>query len=635
MISVFRRMLETWVARAFFLVMVVAFVTWGVGDVIRNIGTSTWAAKVDGQTIEGQELQQAYQRQMAQVTRNLPQGQDATPEMRASVAHDVLQQLIAQAALTQELARLHIVTPDGAVRQAVFAMPGFHGANGQFDRNTFEAVLRNNGLTEPRFLDMMRSDLSQRQLLEAISAGAAAPVTMLNPLFDAQFEKRSADVVEFPFAAAPDPQAPSDAELHRWYDNHPDSYSTPELRRIKAVVLSPETLAKDITITDADLHAAYDQHQSEYVKPAKRSVEVISISDEAKARDLANQWRANPDWATVQKAAQDAGGSGVQLNDAAEREMPDPALGKAVFAAPQDAVSEPVKGALGWYVIKVTKVTPGEDKSFDEVKDALRKQVLAAKAADQMYDRANKVDDVLGTGAGLDQMPDNLGLVGVAGSLDEQGNTPDGTPAPIPGPAELKAALIKAAFDQQKGDPPRLVEVQTPSTGGSAYYALSVEDVMPPAVKPFDQVKQQVQDDWTRDARRHVEEQQAAALLTKVKGGQSLADAATVAGVAVRRTPLVTRNSKTEGMSAELQRILFSLKKGEATMVETQDGFLVAVCAEIIDPDPKSDPAGYSQVREVLARSIGNDLQRVFADALRERAQPRINQQVVDNISGQ
>ena len=76
-------------------------------------------------------------------------------------------------------------------------------------------------------------------------------------------------MVEFPFAAAPEPPAPTDAELQRWYDNHPDMYSTPEYRRIKAIVLSPETLAKDIPITDAELHAAYEQHKAEYVKPAQ------------------------------------------------------------------------------------------------------------------------------------------------------------------------------------------------------------------------------------------------------------------------------------------------------------------------------------------------------------------------------
>ena len=86
-------------------------------------------------------------------------------------------------------------------------------------------MLRNNGLTEPRFLDMMRGDLAQRQLLGAVSAGAATPEALLRPLFQGQFEKRSADMVEFPLAAAPEPPAPTEADLQRWYDNHPDRYS--------------------------------------------------------------------------------------------------------------------------------------------------------------------------------------------------------------------------------------------------------------------------------------------------------------------------------------------------------------------------------------------------------------------------
>lgn len=635
MITAFRRVLDTWVARGFFLIMVLAFVTWGVGDVVRNIGSSTWVAKVDGQTIEGAQLQEAYQRAMAQDLRNLPAGQDPTPEERHTVARQALQQLIAQAALGRELQRLHIVAPDQAVQQSIFAMPAFQGPNGQFDRQTFDAALRTNGLSEPRFLDMMRNDLAQRQLIEAVGAGAATPEVLLHPLFEGQFEKRSADMVEFPFAAAPQPPAPSDAELQRWYDNHPDQYSSPEYRKIKAIVLSPETLGKSIPITDADLQAAYDQRKAEFVKPEKRSAEVVSVPDEAKARTLAATWQAGADWAAMQKAAQDAGGSAVELNDAAEREFPDPALGKTVFAAVPDTVAAPAKGALGWHVVRVTSVTPGSVRSFDDVKDSLHNQLLASKAADLMYDRANKVDNVLGTGASLDELPSDLGLVGIAGTLDAQGTTPDGVPAPIPGPAELKAAIIKAAFTTQKGDPAQLVEVQTPSTGGSAYYALSVEAVLPPAVKPFDAVKAQVAADWTRDAEQHYQEVAAAKLLTAVKGGQSLADAAAVAGVTVRRTPLVTRGAEVEGMPPQLEQVLFGLKKGEPTMVESNDEYIVAVPAEIVDTDPKADPTGYAQVKAVVARSISNDLADVFAGALRERAKPEINQAVLDSVTGQ
>jgi peptidyl-prolyl cis-trans isomerase D len=634
MITAFRRYLETWVVRGFFLIMVLAFISWGVGDVIRLVGASTWAAKVGRQTIEGAQLQEAYQRQMAQLTRNLPPGQEPTQEMRRGAAQAALERLITDAGLQQELQRLHIVSPDQAVRQMVFAMPAFRGTNGQFDRGTFEATLRNNGLSEPRFLDMVRSDLSERQLLSAIGAGAGAPEALVRPLFESQFERRSADMVEFPFAAAPEPSAPTAADLQRWYDNHPDFYSAPEYRRIKAIVLSPQTLAKEVSVTDADLQAAYQQRRAEYVTEARRSAEVISVADEAKARALAERWQREADWAAMQKAAQEAGGSAVVLDDATEREFPDAELARTVFAATPGTVSGPAKGALGWHIVKITKVTPGSEQSFDNVKEALRNEVLAAKAADLIDERANKVDSVLGTGASLDEMPSDLGLLGVTGTLDAEGVTPEGAAAPLPGPTELKTALLKAAFEAQKGDPPRLVEVQTPSTGGTAYYALSVESVTPPAAKPFDLVKDQVLTDWTHSAARHAAEQAAAKLLAAVKGGQSLADAAAVAGVTVRRTPLVTRGSAAEGMPQNLATVLFGLKRGEPTMVETKDGFVVAVLAEVVEADPKADPTGYGQVREAVEHSVSADLTSVYADALRARAAPRINQPVLDNVIG-
>ena len=176
----------------------------------------------------------------------------------------------------------------------------------QFNQQTFETVLRSNGLTEPRFLDIMRTDLAQKQLIDAVTAGAAAPPGLVNPLYEGQYQKRSADMVEFPLAAAPQPPTPTEAELHRWYDNHPDAYSAPEYRKIKAVVLSPESLSKEIPVTDEELHTAYDQSKADYVKPEKRSAEVISAPDEAKAKALAEQWQGGADWATMQKAAQAA-----------------------------------------------------------------------------------------------------------------------------------------------------------------------------------------------------------------------------------------------------------------------------------------------------------------------------------------
>jgi peptidyl-prolyl cis-trans isomerase D len=633
MITLFRSYVDSWLVRGFFIIMAVSFVGWGIsGDIMRLAGPPSWVAKVGGETIQIPAFQAEYQRAIAQQTRDLPSGQEASAELRRQVGQQTLEQLIAQAALSVELKKLGIVTPDEAIAEATRSIPAFQGSDGKFSKAVFDSVLRNKGFTEARFLEQVRAEMAQRQLLSAVSGSGAASEAGTKPLYAAEFEKRAADMAAFPFSAAPEPSVPDEAVLQRWYDNHPDSYATPEFRRIKAVELSPQSLAAEISITDDDLRAAYQEHKAEYFTQAKRSAEVLSTPDEGKAQALAARWRDTPDWAAMQAAAQSDGASAINQDDATEVQFPDPDLAKAVFAGTLDTVGDPVKGALGWFVVKVTKIVPGGETSFEHAKEGLRARLLAGKAADLIYDRANKVDQLLGNGTSLDDLPGDLGLAGVAGTLDAKGNTADGTPAPIPGPKELKDAIIAAAFQAHQGDPPRLTEVQTPSAGGSAYYALNLEAIIPPGKKPFDGVKEAVADDWKQDQRRRAQEQAATAMMIAVKDGKSFSDAATVAGVIPRLSALITRNQENTDVPAALQRIMFGLKKGEVTMVETPDGFVVAQVAEVVAPDAAADKTGYDQVRTAIARSVQGDLTTVFVNALRQRAEPKVNQRAFDSV---
>ncbi len=119
--------------RAFFLIMVAAFVLWGVGDMLRVVGTSTWVAKVGGTTIEGPQLDAEYRRDLSIMTRNLPSGQEPSALLRREVGEQALQSLVGQAATSQEMQSLHIVVPDPCWWQTTHKLPEFQDANGQFD----------------------------------------------------------------------------------------------------------------------------------------------------------------------------------------------------------------------------------------------------------------------------------------------------------------------------------------------------------------------------------------------------------------------------------------------------------------------------------------------------------------------
>ena len=633
MLTFFRRFLDTWAAKVFFFVLVGAFGLWGVADVIRNLGQETSLAIVGSRRIELPEAQEAYRRQLAQVTRMFGTQITPTPEIRRSVAAQTVERLVTGAALDNKVIEMGLAAPDASVRQAVFDIPAFRGKNGSFDRTTFISVLRNNGLSEQRFLDLMRSDLGQKQLVEAVRAGSSAPDVMTRAVFAFQREQRVADAVEFPFAAAKAPEPPTEVQLQRFYDNNKKLYTTTEFRRIKAVVLSPETVEREIEISDAELTAAYAQRRSEFNTPEKRSVQVLLAQDEAAALLLAGAWKAGADWAAVQKQADAVGAAGVELDAATQAEFPAPELGAAVFASRLNDVPAPVHSALGWHVLKVVAIVPGVARTQAEVVPQLRSKLVADKAVDLIYSRANKIEESLASGTALDDLPGDLGLAAVSGTLDALGNTPEGAPAPIPGPDALRPALVQAVFAAKKGDAAHLTQAPNAANGAQSFFAFSVEEVIAAEPKPLESVRDSVRADWTRDAVRHSADEAAAKVLASVKAGQSLADAATVAGLQVRTLPAVGRSAPAEGVPAPLVTPLFGLKPGEATMVETADGFVVAVLARVIDADMAADPAGATSMREALAKSLADDSETLFATAVRNRANPKVNRAQLETLA--
>ena len=632
MISSFRRYIDTWYVRAFFLLMMASFVLWGVGDMLRVIGTSTWVAKVAGTTIELPALDHDYRQALATASRDLPPGQEASVELRKMIAHQTLDRMIGDAAMAEMLRAQRIVVPDSAIADAIRKMPNFKNEQGSFDRARFEALIRQNGLTEAGFIELMRGDLARRTLLDAVTAGTHVPDAEAKAIYLAQFEKRSADIAAFPIAATPEPPNPDEAAVRRWYDNHPDLYATPEYRTVKVAVLSPKNLASEVVVTDKDIENAYEQHIAEYSKIARRSARVISVPDEARATALADRWKAGADWTAMGQAAKDAGAAAIVEDKATEKEFPDPDLAKAVFSGPVNTVIGPVKGALGWFVVQVTDAVEGGSTPLDQVKDKLREQVTTEKALELVYDRANKIDALLGNGTALDALPPDLGVTVTSVTTDRQGVDRDDRRAGIAGEDELRAAIIAAAFETQKGDQPHLTEVQTPSTGGSGYYALTLEDIIPAGEKPFEAVRAAAAQDWRANERRHTAETGAAAMLAAVQGGKSFSDAARDAGVTPRLSDLVSRTAASPEMPEELHRVLFSLKKGEPAMVETAEGFLVAEPVEIVAPDPAADPATFEQLRRAVDQTVSNDLANLFAEALRLRANPRINEANLDQL---
>jgi len=289
-------------------------------------------------------------------------------------------------------------------------------------------------------------------------------------------------------------------------------------------------------------------------------------------------------------------------------------------------VTGPIAGPVAMFVFKVT----GEGSSGPDaatVKAQIKQQLQLQKAQADVAQDVDNLQDALAGQTPLDQLPGNLGLVALQGTLDANGNAQDGTPAPIPGGADLKAAIVKAAFSAHVNDPATLMN----GPGGS-YFALTVNAITPPSLQAYDQVRAKVLSAWTAAQLRREAEAKAADLLAAVNGGQSFDAAAVAAGDSVTMSPPVTRGAPPAGMNDGMVAVIFSLKPGQAAMVERDTGFTVAGLSRVVQPSPAQDPGDYAQLTQAMTKALQNDAGESFLAGLQARDNVTIDQKLLAQI---
>lgn len=125
--------------------------------------------------------------------------------------------------------------------------------------------------------------------------------------------------------------------------------------------------------TKAEVTRYFEQKKAQYVQPETRDLRLIKVADEKTAQDVYNQLKAGGSWkALAQKFSTDdatKANGGVVLGATADTQPPE--FGGTVFKAKSGTLLTPVKTSLGWYVVRVQKITPEKQPVFKELEAQL------------------------------------------------------------------------------------------------------------------------------------------------------------------------------------------------------------------------------------------------------------------------
>jgi peptidyl-prolyl cis-trans isomerase D len=627
MLDAMRRGAVNWVAKSLLLLLIVAFAFWGIPNVFRSAHRDT-LARIGGTTISADEFRQAYQDEMTSITRRLG-GRRLTPEQAKmlGVEQRTLSRLIGMAAIDAHARDLHLALSNEAIADLIRSDPAFHDASGKFSSDTFRSLLRQNGISEDRYVSSRRRDEVREQLTDTLLAGLAPPELLVDLLHRYREETR---IIEFftpdydKLVKTPEPDEP---RLKDYYDQNKTQFMTPELRKVSALLLTRDAVKARMPVSEDEIKAAYEQDKEKYNVPEKRRIQQLSFPDRASAEKAYAELQTAPNFVG---AASKLGfkESDFDLGLLSRNDMIDPKIANAAFALKKDELSKPVDGQFTTALVRVSEIVPGKQRGYDEVKKDIADRLADERAGQEISALREKVENERSAGKPLKEIGESLKLPFFdVPEMDRSGKTADGKPA-IDHPESSKVA--EAAFAGTVG-----IEGEATDLADGGYAWVDVLAISPQKQKSFDEVKAEVKSGAMEADRRKEIASLASKLVERLSKGETADALAAELGAKLERTPAVTRNTSPPGLSQNGVQQAFALPKGGATSTPSVGGKARTILRVVdIMPAPAPTPEQTARLKDELTNQMQSDVLAEYVSGLEQRFGLSVNDEALKQVMG-
>jgi peptidyl-prolyl cis-trans isomerase D len=355
-------------AQVLLLGMCIAFGLWGIQS-YTDSSKETAVASVGNKDFHQRDVNKAYEQYSQQF-----QGMGIDEQ---TLKDQALAKLIKDEVLLQYAHKQNLIADDNTTRDFIKTVY----FNGKFDEKQYKDFLNSQRITSTEFVNGIKNNLIMRQAQDSVISSSFTTDYDIESFFKIQNQQRDVDYVTVTIPTLT--EQPTEADISSYYQQHQAQYQTPEQLSIEYVELSLAELAKKVPVTDEKLKVFYEEQKESFTTPESRKIShiVFRIDDKVNEKTAlekaqkAKQELANKDFATLAKEISDdkltaktGGDLGLFKVGTMEKSFE-----TAASTLKLNEVSEPIKTAFGYHLIKVTELVPSTVKPFDSVKDEVTK----------------------------------------------------------------------------------------------------------------------------------------------------------------------------------------------------------------------------------------------------------------------
>ncbi len=611
--------------------LVASFAVWGIsGSILGGIGYNV--IQVGTTNVGVMDYQLAYNGQLNRLSREFQRRLTRVEANQFGLEQMVIAQLVSGAVLDENASKMGLGLSNDQLAGLIGDDPNFVDASGQFSRAQLQLVLRQIGMSEADYVENQKQIAVRNQILDGAAGAFAMPKTFTNALEAYQQEERIFEYVVIGEEVVADIPSPTEEDISTYYETNKPAYVPPQYRKLEIIKLEAEDIAKPEEITEDELQQAYEDSLARYSTSEKRRVQQLVLENKEQADQVYGKLNSG---AGFEDIVSELGKSltDVDIGLVEKTGIPDQNIADSAFALELNKPSDVVDGIFGPVILRVTEIQEEEVKPLFEVENELRNDLALEKAADEVFDLHDTIEDELAAGAGLSEAASKAALkTTVFDAVDRGGRRPDGTEVTgIPALEEL----LRQAFDTG-------IDIETAPIllGSRGYIWFRVVDIIDERQKPLEEVREDVRSAWIATETQKSIRETADKIVDRIRGGRNFSDV-----LAEMLPPDSLGNSVTSKMSGPIRRNTPQPDLGsqvlEAGFTSVDGSIHVAPAAEAgkftIFKVSKRKAEGADDLDDALIAQLNeaaaDDLFTQLVTDFQIREDIRINRQLIEQIN--
>ena len=468
------------------ILLVLAFSVWGIGDIFRNYDVGT-LARIGDREVDSQEFLFRYNREINRISNELERFVSNEEARDSGIDIQILTNLLVEKTLNSSADKMKLRPSDKSLTERLKNTNSFRNAFNQFDKNVFNQVLRQNGITEDLFFSMERDSIAQAQIYRALFENLNISKEFSNLIHRFQNEDRNVEYIVLNTNTENiDSYEINNQELLNYYNNNKDNYKSESKRDFTLLTLLKSEISSLIEVQEDIIKEIYENNVSDYETPEKRTYYVIPFNSSEEVNLALSNFKENTDINNIIVSR------GLSIEDVLQSSLSleeglNDAISNKAFEVDKNILAGPVQGPFGPTLIYVTKIESSLKKTFLEVKEKIEQDYKSGETQDKIYKIYNIIEDQRAAGLTFEEiaLENNLKLSQYS-SVNNNGSNFSNSNIDL----TLRNSIIETIFDSDIG-----LEMDPLEDQNGNVVFIRVDNIDEERLLNFDNVQKEVRSD--------------------------------------------------------------------------------------------------------------------------------------------